>query len=110
MKTYGTIDKYKTRLVIKGYRQKKGLDYFNTYFPVTKITSIRMTIVIAAPRDLEIHQMDVKIAFLNGDLNEQIYMEQLEGCSAPRARKESMQACQIIVWLEASSKTMAREV
>ena len=83
MKTDGTIDKYKARLVIKGYRQKEGLDYFDTYSPVTRITSIRMIIAIAALRDLEIHQMDVKTAFLNGDLNEEIYMEQPEGFSAP---------------------------
>ena len=79
MKADGSIDKYKARLVVKGYRQKEGLDYFDTYSPVTRITSIRMLISIAALFNLEIHQMDVKTAFLNGDLNEEIYMEQPEG-------------------------------
>ena len=79
MKTDGTIDKYKARLVIKGYKQKEGLDYFDTYSPVTRITSIRMVLAIAALQNLEIHQMDVKTAFLNGDLDEEIYMEQPEG-------------------------------
>ncbi|CAA0834987.1 cysteine-rich RLK (RECEPTOR-like protein kinase) 8, partial [Striga hermonthica] len=83
MKPDGTIDKYKARLVIKGYKQKEGLDYFDTYSPVTRITSIRVIIAIAALRNLEIHQMDVKTAFLNGDLEEEIYMEQPEGFSAP---------------------------
>ena len=69
MKTDGSVEKYKARLVIKGYRQKEGLDYFDTYSPVTRITSIRMVIAIAALRNLEIHQMDVKTAFLNGDLD-----------------------------------------
>ncbi|GJT33760.1 retrotransposon protein, putative, ty1-copia subclass [Tanacetum coccineum] len=83
MKSDGTIDKYKARLVIKGYRQRKGLDYFDTYSTVTRITSIRMILAIAALRNLEIHQMDVKTAFLNGDLEEEIYMNQPEGFIAP---------------------------
>ncbi|KAD6454983.1 hypothetical protein E3N88_09689 [Mikania micrantha] len=83
MKADGSIDKYKARLVIKGFRQKEGVDYFDTYSPVTRITSIRLVLAIAALRNLEVHQMDVKTAFLNGDLEEEIYMEQPEGFSAP---------------------------
>ncbi|GJV85584.1 retrotransposon protein, putative, ty1-copia subclass [Tanacetum coccineum] len=83
MKADGTIDKYKARLVIKGYRQREGLDYFDTYSPVTRITLIRMILAIAALRNLEIHQMGVKTAFLNGDLEEEIYMNQPEGFIAP---------------------------
>ena len=79
MKPDGTIDKYKARLVVKGYRQKEGLDYFDTYSPVTRITSIRMLIALAAVHDLKIHQMDVNTTFLNGELEEEIYMEQPEG-------------------------------
>ena len=75
----GTIDKYKTRLVAKGYQQNESLDLFDTYSPVTRITSIRMLIAIAAIHNFEIHQMDVKTTFLNGDLDEEIYMEQPEG-------------------------------
>ena len=74
IKSYGSIAKYKARLVVKGYRQKEGLDYFETYSSVTRITSIRMLIVIASLNNLEIYQMDVKIAFLNGDLDEEIYI------------------------------------
>ena len=88
MKTDGTINKYKARLVIKGYKQKEGLDYFDTYSPVTRITSIRMVLAIAALRNLEIHQMDVKTAFLNGDLDEEIYLEQPEGFVAPGQEKK----------------------
>ena len=68
LKADGTIENYKARLVDKGYRQKEGQDFFDTYSPVTRITSIRMLIAIAALHNLEIHQMDVKTAFLNGDL------------------------------------------
>ena len=79
MKVDGSIDIFKSRVVIKGYKQKEGLDYFDTYSPVTRILSIRMLIAIAAIHNLEIHQMDVKTTFLNGDLDEEIYMEQSEG-------------------------------
>ena len=79
MKVDGLIDKYKAKLVIKGYRQTEGLDYFDTYSPMTRINSIRMVLAIVALRNLERHQMDVIAAFLNGELDEEIYMEQPEG-------------------------------
>ena len=60
MKADGTIDKFKARLVIKGYKQKEGLDYFDTYSSMTRINSIRMVLAIAALWNLEVHQMDVK--------------------------------------------------
>ena len=88
MKPDGTIDKYKARLVVKGYRQKEGLDYFDTYSLVTRITSIRMLIALAAVHDLKIHQMDVKTAFLNGELEEEIYMEQPKGFIVPGKEKK----------------------
>ena len=88
MKVDGSIDKNKAILVIKGYKQKEGLDYFDTYSPVTRITSIRMILAIAALQNLEVHQMDVKTAFLNGVLDEEIYMEKPEGFSAPGQEKK----------------------
>ena len=88
MKADGSIDKYKAILVVKGFRQKEGLDYFDTYSPVTRITFIRMLIAIVSLYNLEIHQMDVKIAFLNGELNEEIYMKQPEGFSVPGKEKK----------------------
>ena len=77
LKPDGSIDKYKARLVAKGFTQKKGIDYFDTYSPVTRITTIRTLLALAS--NLIIHQMNVKTAFLNGDLDEEIYMEQPEG-------------------------------
>ena len=88
MKDDGTIDKYKARLVVKGFRQKECIDYFDTYSPVTRITSIRMLIALAAVYGLEIHQMDVKTAFLNGELEEEIYIEQPEGFVVPGKEKK----------------------
>ena len=90
MKADGAIDKYKARLVVKGYKQREGLDYFDTYSPVTRITSIRMLIAIAGVYKLQIHQMDVKTAFLNGDLEEEIYLEQPEGFIVPGLSSHSM--------------------
>ena len=75
MKPDGSIDKYKARLVAKGFKQLEGLEFFDTFSPVTRITSIRLLVAMAAIFDLQIHQMDVKTAFLNGDLNEEIYMD-----------------------------------
>ena len=79
LKPDGSIDKYKARLVAKGFRQKENIDFFDTFSPVTRITSIRVLISIAAIYNLIVHQMDVKRAFLNGELEEEIYMEQPEG-------------------------------
>ena len=79
----GTLNTYKARLVAKGFRQKEGIDYFDTYAPVARTTTIRLLFALASLNDLIIHQMDVKTAFLNGDLDEEIYMEQPEGYLLP---------------------------
>ncbi|GJR34106.1 zinc finger, CCHC-type containing protein [Tanacetum coccineum] len=79
----GTIDKFKARLVIQGFRQKEGIDYFDTYAPVACITTIRLLLALASIHNLVIHQMDVKTAFLNGDLDEEVYMKQPEGFFMP---------------------------
>ena len=92
IKPDGTINKYKARLVAKGFKQKEDLDFFDTYSPVTRITSIRVLIAIVALHNFEIHQMDVKTTFLNGEL-EEIYMEQSEGFVAPGQEKK---VCKLI--------------
>ena len=84
----GSIDKYKERLVIKGYKQTEGLDYFDTYSPIMRINSIWMVLAIVALRNLEVHQMDVETTFLNVYLEEEIYMEQPKGFSTPRQEKK----------------------
>jgi hypothetical protein len=75
----GTIERYKERRVIKGYSQKQGEDFFDTYSPLARLTTIRVLLSLAASHGLLVHQMDVKTAFLNGELDEEIYMEQLAG-------------------------------
>ena len=63
----------------KGYTQKEGKDFFDTYAPVARVTTIRALLTLAASYGLIIHQMDVKTAFLNGELDEEIYMDQPDG-------------------------------
>ena len=76
----GSIEKYKARLVAKGFSQKQNVDYFDTFASVTRISSIHILIVLTSIHKLFIQQMDVKTTFLNGDLEEEIYMLQPEGC------------------------------
>jgi hypothetical protein len=79
LRSYGTIDKYKVMLVAKGYNKKEGEYFFDTYSPVTRLTTIYVLLSLTASHDLLIHQMDIKIAFLNRELEEKIYMTQLDG-------------------------------
>nr|GEZ25499.1 retrovirus-related Pol polyprotein from transposon TNT 1-94 [Tanacetum cinerariifolium] len=80
----GKVHTYKARLVAKGYTQTYGIDYEETFSPTADIRAIRILIAIAAYYDYEIWQMDVKTAFLNGRLDEDIYMEQPEGYVDPK--------------------------
>ena len=81
--TDGSLQTFKARLVAKGFKQKEGIDYFDTYAPVARITSIRVLFTLASIYNLFVHQMDVKTTFLNGDLDEEVYMEQPEGFVSP---------------------------
>ena len=78
----GLINKYKARLVVKGYAQVFGVDYFDTFAPIARLDTIRMLLAIATQKQWKIYQLDVKSAFLNGFLKEEIYVEQPEGFDA----------------------------
>ena len=80
----GNVTVYKARLVAKGFRQVKGIDYDETFSPVAMLKSVRIMLAIAAFYDYEIWQMDVKSAFLNGFLEEELYMMQPEGFVVPK--------------------------
>ena len=84
----GNVHIHKARLVAKGFKQIQGIDYDETFLPVAMLKSIRILLAIAAFYDYEIWQMDVKTAFLNGNLSEDVYMIQPEGFVDPKnARK-----------------------
>ena len=72
----GSIEKYKARFVARGFTQKEGIDYEETFAPVARYTSIRMVLALVAIKKWKLHQMDVKTTFLNGVIEEEVYLEQ----------------------------------
>jgi hypothetical protein len=73
LKPDGTVDKYKTCLVAKGFRQRENVDFFDTYSPVTRIKSIRVLISLDVIHNLIVPQIDVKTGFLNNEPEEENY-------------------------------------
>lgn len=78
----GSIERYKARLVAQGYQQKYGTDYDQTFCPVVRLESFRTLVALSVQYGLKIHQVDVTTAFLNGELEEEVYMKQPPGFSA----------------------------
>ncbi|GKB50901.1 zinc finger, CCHC-type containing protein [Tanacetum coccineum] len=83
LKVDGTVKKFKAKLVIQGFKQKSRIDYFDTYAPVARISTIRLLIVMASIHSLIIHQMDMKTSFLNEELEEEVYLNQPLGFILP---------------------------
>ena len=74
-KENGDIGRRKARLVAKGYAQRPGTDFQETFAPVARISSIRMLMALSAEWNLTLHQMDVVTAYLNGEVEEELFME-----------------------------------
>nr|GEY29307.1 zinc finger, CCHC-type [Tanacetum cinerariifolium] len=94
----------KLDLVIQGFRQKEGIDYFDTYAPVARITTIRLLLALAVIQNLVIHQMDVKTTFLNGDLDEEVYMKQPKGFVMPGNEHKVCKMVKLLYRLEQAPK------
>ncbi len=75
----GSVEIYRARLVAQGFSQRYGVDYDETFSPVVRFESIRTVVALAVQRGLKLHQMDVISAFLNGELEDEVYMKQPEG-------------------------------
>lgn len=96
--------RFKARFVSKGYSQIFGLDYIETFSPVVKHYSLRVVLAIAAAKDLEMIQLDIKTAFLYGDLQEEIYMEQPEGFVVPGQEDQVCRLLKSIYGLKQASR------
>jgi hypothetical protein len=75
----GSVEKFKARFVARGFTQKEGIDYEETFALVAKYTSIRTIIALASVLGWKLHQMDVKTTFLNGKIEHEVFVEQLDG-------------------------------
>jgi hypothetical protein len=85
-----SVERYKARLVVKGFAQVEGVDYFDVYAPVCKFAALRGLLAVAAAQDLEIHHIDIKTAFLNAPLEEELYMQQ------PPGFKQGVKVCRLL--------------
>lgn len=102
----GRVVRYKACLVAQGFSQVEGVDYFDTYAPVAKLASIRTILALAACFDLELHQIDIKGAYLNGELtpDEVIYMRQPPGFPYPDASGKVLRLLKTIYGLKQSGR------
>jgi hypothetical protein len=100
----GNVERLKARLVAKGFTQREGVDYNETFSPVSKKDSFRIVMALVAHYDLELHQMDVKTAFLNGNLHETVYMAQPEGFVVNEKEKMACKLNKLIYGLKQASR------
>ena len=81
----GDITKYKARYVARGFKQKHGIDFDETYSPTIKMITVRMLLNLAVQREMKLKQLDIKTAYLNADIDDEIYVEQPPGFAIPKS-------------------------
>ena len=101
----GNITKFKARYVVKGYMQRLGVDYTNTYANVADIDTIQLLLAMACFYDWECDTVDIVTAFLNGDLEEEVYMDQIEGFEEDPTRKKVCMLLKSIYGLKQAPRT-----
>ncbi|KAL4036708.1 hypothetical protein IC575_000273 [Cucumis melo] len=104
----GNVEKYKARLVVKGYKQEYGVDYEEIFAHVTRIETIRLILSLAAQNGWKVYQMDVKSAFLNGHLKEEIFVAQPLGYVKGGEEEKVYKLKKSLVWIEASSASLVQ--
>ena len=100
----GSVNKYKARLVAKGYVQRHGIDYDEAFAPVARIETIRLIIALAASHGWEVHHLDVKTAFLHGDLKEEVYVKQPEGFEVKGSEEKVYRLSKALYGLKQASR------
>jgi hypothetical protein len=96
---HGAVSKHKACLVVKGYAQRHGIDYDEVFASVAQLDSVRLLITLTAHEGWEVHHMDVKSAFLNGDLQEEVYIEQLAGFIVAGKEHKVLKLQKALYWL-----------
>ena len=106
--TDGSIEKYKARFVAQGFSRKEGIDYEETFAPISRYTSIKSVLALATIMKWKIHEMDVKTAFLNGVVEEEVYVEQPLGFET-HDRETRVQIEESLVRFEIGTQDMVRQ-
>lgn len=96
----GSIERYKARLVAQGFTQQRGTDYDETFSPVVRMESFRVLVALSVQFGSKLHHVDITTAFLNGDLEQEVYMKQPQGFTVERSRKEHLRSQAIFKMLE----------
>jgi hypothetical protein len=106
---YNAIVRHKARLVVKGYAQRRGIDYDEVFAPVAWLDSVRLLIALAAHKGWEVHHLDVKSVFLNGDLQEEVYVEQPAGFINSSSEHKVHWLSEGAVWPTSGAEGMEQE-
>nr|GEU67322.1 hypothetical protein [Tanacetum cinerariifolium] len=108
LKTMLEAIRNKAHLVARGYRQEEGIDFKESFAPVARLEAIRTFLAFAAHKKMVVYQMDVRTAFLNGNLWEKVYVSQPDGFVDPDNHKSRVQAKESFLWVETSSTRVSK--